>query len=139
MPIELIFVYGTLMRGYALHPALARVATYLGSGRVRGTLLDLGSFPGLVEGRGSVSGEVYRIHAPERLPDVDREEEGYNFERRRRKIALADGRPAWAWVYYYLGTRSRAPIIAHGDFRHARPPRRSGRVPGGLAPRPRRR
>jgi gamma-glutamylcyclotransferase (GGCT)/AIG2-like uncharacterized protein YtfP len=134
--IELIFVYGTLMRGYALHPTLARVGTYVGSGRVRGTLLDLGSFPGLVEGTGSVSGEVYRIHAPERLPEVDREEEGYNFERRRRKIALANGRPAWAWVYYYRGARERAPVIAHGDYRHARPPQRPGRARG-PGPRPR--
>lgn len=110
------------MRGYALHPVLARGATYLGPGRVRGTLIDLGTYPGLVAGKGLVSGEVYRLDTPELLPAVDREE-GYNFERRRRKIALADGRAAWAWAYHYRGARERARVIPDGDYRRARPPR----------------
>lgn len=121
MRVTLLFAYGTLMRGYALHGALAGGATYLGPGQVRGTLLDLGSYPGLVEGRGAVSGEVYRLDAPELLPAVDRQE-GYNFERRRRKIITADGRPAWAWVYQYRGPRGTARPLAHGDYRRARPP-----------------
>jgi gamma-glutamylcyclotransferase (GGCT)/AIG2-like uncharacterized protein YtfP len=110
------------MRGYELHRVLAGGATYVGSGQVRGALLDLGPYPGLVGGRGAVSGEVYRLDAPEVLPAVDREE-GYNFERRRRRIALANGRPAWAWVYHYRGPRGRARPLAHGDYRRARPPR----------------
>ena len=118
----LLFTYGTLMRGYGLHRLLAQTATYLGAGEVRGTLLDLGRYPGLVEGRGAVAGEVYRLDAPEVLPAVDREE-GYNFERRRRKIALTDGRSAWAWTYCYRGPRDGARIIAHGDYRRAHPPR----------------
>jgi gamma-glutamylcyclotransferase (GGCT)/AIG2-like uncharacterized protein YtfP len=118
----LLFAYGTLMRGYALHGALAQGATYVGPGRVRGALLDLGSYPGLVEGRGTVNGELYRLDAAEVLPAVDRRE-GYNFERRRRKIALADGRSAWAWVYHYRGPRGRASPIVDGDYRRARPPR----------------
>ena len=116
------------MRGYGLHRVLTGRATYVGAGRVRGTLLDLGAYPGLVAGRGAVSGEVYRLDAPELLPDVDREE-GYNFERRRRRIALSDGRTAWAWAYHYRGPRQRALVIAHGDYRRARPPRGS-RGPG---------
>jgi gamma-glutamylcyclotransferase (GGCT)/AIG2-like uncharacterized protein YtfP len=122
MPAELLFAYGTLMRGYGLHRALARGTTYVGLGHVRGTLLDLGSYPGLVEGCGTVSGEVYHLDIPELLPSIDREE-GYNFERRRRKIIMADGRPAWAWVYHYRGPRGGVRPIAHGDYRQARPPR----------------
>lgn len=126
------------MRGYGLHAVLARGATYLGPGRVRGTLIDLGTYPGLVEGQGLVSGEVYRIDTPELLPAVDREE-GYNFERRRRKIALTDGRTAWAWAYHYRGSRERALVIAHGDYRHARPPREPGLARGERRPRARER
>src|SRR5262247_268566 len=85
-PARLLFAYGTLMRGYPLHRVLARGAAYLGPGNIRGALLDLGAYPGLVEGRGAVTGEVYRLDAsPELLPALDREE-GYNFERRRRRI-----------------------------------------------------
>jgi gamma-glutamylcyclotransferase (GGCT)/AIG2-like uncharacterized protein YtfP len=125
VPVTLLFAYGTLMRGYPLHPVLDRGATYLGPGRVAGTLLDLGSYPGLVEGRDAVAGEVYRVDTPELLPAVDREE-GYNFRRRRRRIALTGDRQAWAWVYHYEGPRARAPVIADGDYRRARPPRASG-------------
>jgi gamma-glutamylcyclotransferase (GGCT)/AIG2-like uncharacterized protein YtfP len=110
------------MRGYPLHPVLARLATYAGPGRVRGALLDLGAYPGLIEGAGAVVGEVYRIHAPELLPAVDREE-GYNFERRQAVVALADGQRVRAWIYRYRGPRERAVPIAHGDYRRARPPR----------------
>jgi gamma-glutamylcyclotransferase (GGCT)/AIG2-like uncharacterized protein YtfP len=121
----MLFAYGTLMRGYALHAVIARGSTYLGPGQVAGTLIDLGSYPGLVAGRGAVKGEVYRIDTPELLPAVDGEE-GYNFERRRRRITLANHRRAWAWVYHYRGPRHRAAVIAHGDYRRVRPPRKSG-------------
>jgi gamma-glutamylcyclotransferase (GGCT)/AIG2-like uncharacterized protein YtfP len=119
---ELLFAYGTLMRGYPLHAVLARLATYLQPGRIRGTLVDLGSYPGVIEGRGPVVGEVYRLEAPELLPAVDREE-GYNFERRRALVTLADGRRVRAWMYRYRGPREYAVRIAHGDYRRARPPR----------------
>ena len=36
------------MRGYVLHPLLSRDAIFLGEGRVRGRLLDLGRWPGLI-------------------------------------------------------------------------------------------
>ena len=120
VPTDILFAYGTLMRGYALHRALARGATYVGPGQVRGTLLDLGSHPGLVEGRGAVSGEVYRLDAPELLPAVDRQE-GYNFERLRAGVVMADGRRSRAWVYWYRGSRDRAVPIPHGDYRRAHP------------------
>jgi len=109
------------MRGYPLHAVLARRATYLEPGRVRGTLVDLGRYPGLLEGRGTVVGEVYRI-TPELLPALDREE-GYNFERRRALVTLAAGHRVRAWVYRYRGPRERATLIGDGDYRRARPPR----------------
>src|SRR5688572_8924061 len=87
----LLFAYGTLMRGYPLHRVLARGAAFVGEGHVRGTLLDLGRYPGLVAGSGRVAGELYRLERPELLPVLDREE-GYNFERRRGAVTLPDGR-----------------------------------------------
>jgi gamma-glutamylcyclotransferase (GGCT)/AIG2-like uncharacterized protein YtfP len=120
-----VFAYGTLMRGYPLHRVLARGAVLVGEGHVRGRLVDLGRYPGLVEGAGRVQGEVYRLHDPELLPVLDREE-GYNFERRRAVVTLAAGARARAWVYRYRGPRARAVPIPEGDYRRARPRPRTG-------------
>lgn len=117
----MLFTYGTLMRGYALHAVLARGATAVGAGSVRGALLDLGRYPGLVDGRGRVRGELYRLDDPQLLPVLDREE-GYNFVRRRAVVTLAGGRRVRAWLYRYRGPRERAVPIPDGDYRRARPP-----------------
>jgi gamma-glutamylcyclotransferase (GGCT)/AIG2-like uncharacterized protein YtfP len=116
----LLFAYGTLMRGYALHPLLARDARYLGKGRVRGRLLDLRRYPGLVDGDGWVRGELYRLRDRELLRALDRAE-GYNFERRRAGVRLAGGRRSRAWVYRYRGPQPRAVPILDGDYRRAHP------------------
>ena len=117
----LLFAYGTLMRGYGLHAVLARRATAVGEGTARGRLLDLGRYPGLVEGAGRVRGEVYRLDDAELLPVLDREE-GYNFVRCRAIVTLAGGRRVRAWLYRYRGPRERSTPIHDGDYRRARPP-----------------
>ena len=116
----MLFTYGTLMRGYGLHQLLAPGAKLLGAGSVRGTLLDLGDFPGLVDGAGRVIGEVYQLDAPELLAVLDRAE-GYNFDRRRATVTLTTGRRARAWIYRYRGRRDRAVPIPDGDYRRAHP------------------
>jgi gamma-glutamylcyclotransferase (GGCT)/AIG2-like uncharacterized protein YtfP len=105
------------MQGQPLHLALAAGATLVAPGTVRGRLLDLGRYPGLVSGAGSVRGELYRVHRPELLGRLDREE-GYNFERRRARVVLRDGRRVRAWIYRYRGPRDRATPIPTGDWRH---------------------
>jgi gamma-glutamylcyclotransferase (GGCT)/AIG2-like uncharacterized protein YtfP len=116
----LLFAYGTLMRGYPLHRYLAGVATFVSAARVVGTLLDLGRYPGLVEGTGWVRGELYCLAAAEVLPTLDRQE-GYNFERRATPVTVAGGCERRAWAYWYRGPCERARAIAHGDYRRARP------------------
>ena len=108
------------MRGYPLHRVLAPRAAFLGGGDVRGRLLDLGRYPGLIDGAGRVRGEIYQLDDPELLPVLDREE-GYNFERRRAIVTLASGRRARAWVYRYRGRQNRAVPIPDGDYRRAHP------------------
>ena len=115
-----MFVYGTLMRGYALHLLLARASKFLGEGRVHGRLLDLGRYPRLVEGAGSVRGEIYRLDDSELLAVLDRAE-GYNFGRRRTTVTLANGRRARAWIYRYRGPQNRAVPIPDGDYRRVHP------------------
>ena len=118
--VELIFVYGTLMKDYDLHHVLARGARFVERGKVRGRLLDLGAYPGMVTGVGQVKGEVYRLEDPELLPILDAEE-GYNFERSRVVATLASGRHAKVWVFRYRGPRDGAVPILDGDYRRARP------------------
>ena len=113
------------MRGYLRHRLLASASTLLGEGTIRGRLLDLGRYPGLIESAGRVRGEVYRLDDPEVLPVLDREE-GYNFERRRAIVTLANGRRARAWVYRYRGPQNRAVPIPDGDYRRARPADETG-------------
>jgi len=108
------------MRGYERHRWIVGASTFLGEGHVRGALLGLRGYPGLVEGRGRVRGELYRLHDAELLRTLDREE-GYNFERRRAGVSLSDGRRSRAWVYRYRGQPHRGVLIAHGDYRRARP------------------
>jgi gamma-glutamylcyclotransferase (GGCT)/AIG2-like uncharacterized protein YtfP len=109
------------MRGYALHRWLVGASAYLGEASVRGALLDLPGYPGLVAGEGRVRGELYRLNDRELLPALDRAE-GYNFERRRAGVDLADGRRSSAWVYRYRGSRDHAVLVPHGDYRQAHPP-----------------
>jgi gamma-glutamylcyclotransferase (GGCT)/AIG2-like uncharacterized protein YtfP len=107
------------MRGYGLHRVLARGATMLGEATVAGRLVDLGRYPGLIDGAGRVKGELYRLDDPELLPVLDREE-GYNFARSIAIVTLAGGRRLRAWVYRYRGPRERAVPIPHGDYRRVR-------------------
>ena len=108
------------MRGYALHRVLASASTFVGEGRVRGRLVDLGRYPGLIDGVGDVRGEIYQLDDPQLLAVLDREE-GYNFGRRRATVTLASGRRARAWVYGYRGRRETAVLIPVGDYRRAYP------------------
>src|SRR5262249_60526109 len=56
---ELLFAYGTLMRGYRLHRLLAGRAAYLEEGEVQGFLFDLGTYPAALRGAGRhIRGEV---------------------------------------------------------------------------------
>ena len=122
---DLLFVYGTLMRGLPLHHLIAGRCEFVGAGTVKGCLLDLGHYPGAVaEEPGIVHGEVYRFQTPGLLVALDREEEyrphapGRSlYLRRPTTVRLADGREMSAWIYWYHGSRDRAVPIPGGDYR----------------------
>src|SRR5439155_22197930 len=94
------------MRGYVLHPLLTGGSTFLGVGRVRGRLLDLGRWPGLIDGAGTARGELYRLDERALLAVLDRDEVEYNFERRRTVVRRTGGRRVRAWV---AGCRGAPP------------------------------
>lgn len=128
---ELLFVYGTLMRGFPLHHLLTNQCEFVGAGTVNGRLFDLGRYPGAVpDEAGIVHGEVYRLLAQGRLASLDREE-GYRpdapgrslYVRRCTTVRLADSHELTAWIYWYRGSRDSAVSIPGGDYRQHIPAR----------------
>jgi gamma-glutamylcyclotransferase (GGCT)/AIG2-like uncharacterized protein YtfP len=114
MTSDLLFVYGTLMRGYA-HPMarlLSANADFLGEASCRGRLYKVKHYPGLVlsdEATDVVFGELYRLRAVEDLlREFDMYEacgEGFaeptQYVRRTLPVTLADGTVSEVWTYIY--------------------------------------
>jgi gamma-glutamylcyclotransferase (GGCT)/AIG2-like uncharacterized protein YtfP len=120
----LLFVYGTLCRGLSRNDALAR-SKYLGPALTQGVLTDLGQYPALVPGEGSVLGEVYEIAAEDILASLDKIE-GYKediineslYRREKQAVRLfATGESVDAYVYIYNQSISQMMPIPGGDYR----------------------
>ena len=124
-----LFVYGTLMRGYA-HPMarlLSANADFLGEARCRGRLYLVKHYPGLVlsdDPAELVHGELYRLRAAEGLlVEFDMYEacgEGFpeptQYVRKMFSVTLADGTVSEAWTYIYNWPVDRLTRIASGRF-----------------------
>jgi gamma-glutamylcyclotransferase (GGCT)/AIG2-like uncharacterized protein YtfP len=129
MTCDLLFVYGTLMRGFD-HPMaqlLSRSAEFLGEARCRGRLYLVKHYPGMVlsdDPAETVFGELYRLRRPdELLREFDMYEacgEGFAAptEYVRRMLPVSrDGHGAEpAWTYLYNWPLAHLPRIASGRF-----------------------
>jgi gamma-glutamylcyclotransferase (GGCT)/AIG2-like uncharacterized protein YtfP len=117
VPTDLLFTYGTLMRGFRLHRLLEGRAAYLGRGNVAGRIVDLGSYPGAVaDPAGCLHGEVYRITDPALWAALD-SAEGPQYHRREVTVRREDGRDQAACIYWYVGPLDRGVPIPGGDYR----------------------
>lgn len=131
-----LFVYGSLRRDApgSRHELLGEGAEFLGRGRVRGRLLDLGAYPGLVAAVTQdewVRGELHAIPGRRALARLDayedydpRRPERSLFLRREAKVELDSGEVIAAWVYVYAGTVALGSRIASGDYLDSRRPAR---------------
>jgi gamma-glutamylcyclotransferase (GGCT)/AIG2-like uncharacterized protein YtfP len=129
MTSDLLFVYGTLMRGYA-HPMarlLSANADFLGEASCRGRLYKVKHYPGLVlsdEATDAVFGELYRLRAVEDLlREFDMYEacgEGFaeptQYVRRMLPVTLAEGTVSEAWTYIYTWPVTDLARIESGRF-----------------------
>lgn len=125
--MTLIFVYGTLLQGLERHHALG-ASTFVGPAIMSGAaLFDLGEYPGLVAGEGSVTGELYHVGAST-LAALDAIE-GYQAEnpqtslyRRQQKTVrlFATGESLQAEVYVFNGDMSHATAVGVEDYRRYR-------------------
>jgi gamma-glutamylcyclotransferase (GGCT)/AIG2-like uncharacterized protein YtfP len=127
--LDLIFVYGTLMRRFD-HPMsklLSRSAEFLGEGRCPGQLYLIAHYPGLLragEPGDVVFGELYRMHdSAALLAELDEYEScGPNFDpptlylRETLPVTLADGSVMEAWTYIYNRAVDGKKRIASGKF-----------------------
>ena len=96
-----VFVYGTLMRNQRNHGYLEE-ATYIGDGSLEGYgIYDLGRYPGIIEGHGTVYGEGYQV-TKETEKRVDYlEEEGDLYLKKPEMVRLDNGETVLAMVYVY--------------------------------------
>ena len=101
---QLIFVYGSLKRGYALH-SLLHNQLFLGNAVTEPLyrIFDLGNYPGLISCADglAIQGEVYRVD-PDALHRLDEAEGVADALYARRVIQLQSDFPeenvhAWFW------------------------------------------
>lgn len=103
---------------------------YVGKGKIRAKLYDLGRCPGAVkDGKSYIHGEVHRI-SDEILPLVDEYEEfdpaeptKSQFVREISVVFMEDGRRMLAMVYFYNGDLSGRRLIPTGRWKK---PKRHG-------------
>jgi len=114
---ELLFAYGTLMRGFCRHRLLTGRAEFLSRGQVPARIIDLGSYPGAVrDPAATVHGEVYRVASPTLWAVLD-SAEGPQYHRREVTVRSEDGRELAAFIYWYIGPLDRGVPIPGGDYR----------------------
>jgi gamma-glutamylcyclotransferase (GGCT)/AIG2-like uncharacterized protein YtfP len=120
-----IFVYGVLMRGFDLHHHMAG-AVFVSPATTRGKLYEVGAYPGMIEGDGTVRGELYRVDDIAVALEVLDEVEEYDpldaaaspYVRAVRNVRLEqDGSETAAWLYLYNREVKGLPLISSGDWR----------------------
>jgi gamma-glutamylcyclotransferase (GGCT)/AIG2-like uncharacterized protein YtfP len=122
---HMIFVYGTLRRGGVREmERLFPGSVFLGVGRVRGRLYDLGEYPGLVldERAGEVVGEVYRVSgetlvALDEIEDFRPDDSFKSLFVRKRVDVMGDEATRRCWIYVW--NRQAGPglaLVESGDW-----------------------
>jgi gamma-glutamylcyclotransferase (GGCT)/AIG2-like uncharacterized protein YtfP len=105
-----LFVYGTLKTGGCYHDRMN--GTFLGEAVAHGwTMVDLGPYPAVVAGPGSVFGELFEVESLDALDPIEDYPRLYN----RRIVPVFVGEaPHEAWIYFL--ERSDAPVIESGRW-----------------------
>ncbi|WP_029896484.1 gamma-glutamylcyclotransferase family protein [Desulfohalovibrio reitneri] len=116
---HLVFVYGTLRRGFHNHPLLVQ-AEFLGTATTKHRYaLHLEDVPYLYPHNpvSRVRGELYRV-TETTLRELDLLEEHPNVYKREPAPVLVDsGHKTTAWVYFF--PKPQGKLIEHGDFAKA--------------------
>ena len=123
-----LFVYGTLLPdergdvGAAERERLQQEGRIVGPGSTGGLMIDLGSYPGLVDGPGLVHGLVY--HLPEAsgtLAWLDAYEgvtgsAGDEYARMLRAVSFSSGAIILCWTYVFVQSMADRSLIMSGRW-----------------------
>ncbi len=120
---DYVALYGSLMRDEDIddRPDLTEHLTFVGEATLKGKLVDLGDYPGLIPGDGEVHAEYHEVNDFEVFKAIDR------FERYeatdpggslyvRHAVRMLQPKLD-AWIYVFNGDTSAAEPVAHGDWR----------------------
>lgn len=112
-----IFVYGTLRRGEPINFYLGDFE-YVGEGKIEGyDMYTTGHFPYIVAGKGTITGEVYKVkNGLTQLAMLDTIEHGY--VRIPKKIKM-DNKELTAYTYIFPGEPTSFGKIFSGDWKDA--------------------
>ena len=117
-----LFIYGTLMPGLRLEAEM-HGARFVGAAQVPGRLVDVGRYPGFLEGDGLVTGEVYEVDAAH-LARLDAVEDMVPGDRAasqywREAVTVSWGPLQGQQVQTYVYNRpvNDCTPITHGDYR----------------------
>lgn len=125
MQPQRLFVYGTLRRDRDMqHTRFSQDGEVLGLGRIRGTMYNLGAFPGVQPmGAGKVTGQVIDFS------DLDRNEWGkylgrtdayegvpHLYRREQVVVEMEGGDFVEAWVYYFNQNADDFALIPSGNW-----------------------
>jgi gamma-glutamylcyclotransferase (GGCT)/AIG2-like uncharacterized protein YtfP len=115
---HLVFVYGTLRQG-GVRPMSEFFpgSKFIGQAKVRGSLYDLGAYPGLLldESGSLVTGEAHEID-DEILHKLDDYEASSNYWRKQVEVSL-DNHSTTCWVYEPKPEfHSLRTLITSGDW-----------------------
>jgi len=128
--VQQVFVYGSLRSGFRspVYEYISRFFTFLGEGKVRGRLFDMGSYPaGIpVDDDQFIIGELYRANqenefawAIAQLDDyegVTVEMDEVQLYRRELTDVYIKDEVIKAWIYWYNGDVTGKPPIISGDL-----------------------
>jgi pyruvate carboxylase len=126
--VNLLFVYGTLMKGLGMDWQRKVGAHFVGLGRMTGKLYDLGDYPGAVFSSNplhQIEGEVYRLDDPDAgIGILDQYEEFLPsrpdkslFIRKKLPVKMKGGVQKRAWVYLFNRAVKEADLIPGGSYR----------------------
>lgn len=124
-----VFAYGSLRSGFhsPAYEYISRYFNFLGEGKVKGELFDLGTYPAArpTDQNKFIIGELYRIKNENEFPWAMGQLDDYEgvsvaFDEMllyRREIAEVhiDNKITNAWIYWYIGDVKDKPVIESGD------------------------
>jgi gamma-glutamylcyclotransferase (GGCT)/AIG2-like uncharacterized protein YtfP len=130
--LEHLFVCGTLRREmwHRIPPEIATLMQslkFVGIGKIRGQLFDLGEYPGGVVGEDfatHIVGEIYELPQPREVFAILDVYEGFvpgeleasMFARVQSLATLSDGSQLVCWLYAYNDWVATGQLIESGDY-----------------------